>query len=98
MCKGVKWGYFNRIFKEKYLINKTIDTYNEIYDFRENIGDKYFKLCSIDNHLSLEKENKDLLKKKYKNQFTEINNSSKELYDKINKLYGKYLNLYLRFI
>lgn len=94
----LKWAYFNRIFKEKYLINKTIDTYNEIYDFRENIGDKYFKLCSIDNQLSLEKENKDLLKKKYKNQFTEINNSSKELYDKINKLYGKYLNLYLRFI
>lgn len=94
----LKWGYFNKIFRERDLINMTIDMYNEIYEFRENIGDKYYKLCSIDNQLVLEKENKDLLKKKYKKQLKKINKSSKELYDKVNKLYAKYLNSYLRFI
>jgi hypothetical protein len=93
----LKWGYFNKIFKEKELINNTINFYNEIYDFRENIGNKYFELCSIDNQILLTK-NKEKLKKEYKKNFKKINKHSEKIYIKINKLYKKYLNLYLRFV
>lgn len=94
----LKWGYFNKIFKEIKLIEKTSDIYNEIYDFRENIGNKYFELCSIDNQRLLKKGNEELLKKEYKKLFKKINKSSKELYDKINKSYEIYLDLYVRFV
>jgi hypothetical protein len=91
----LKWAYFNRIFKEKYLIDNVADTYNEIYDFREEIGNKYYKLCMLGNLLLINKEDK--LKDKYKIEFDKINTLSKNLYDKISKHYSKYLNLYLRF-
>lgn len=93
----LKWGYFNKIFKERELINKTVDFYNEIYDFRENIGNKYFELCSIDNQILLTKNN-EKLKEDYKKKFKKINKLSKKIYTKINKLYAKYLNLFLRFL
>ena len=47
----LKWAYFNRIFKEKYIIGNVANTYNEIYDFREKIGNKYYQLCMLDNSL-----------------------------------------------
>lgn len=91
----LKWAYFNRIFKEKYIIGNVANTYNEIYDFREKIGNKYYHLCMLDNSLLIKKE--DTIKKKYKVEFDKINIMSKDLYDKINKLYNNYFNLYLRF-
>lgn len=93
----LKWGYFNKIFKERELINKTVDFYNEIYDFRENIGNKYFELCLLDNQILLTKYNSKL-KENYKKKFKKINKLSKKIYTNINELYAKYLNLFLRFV
>lgn len=96
----LKYCYFNRIFKERFLIDNAITFYNEIYDFRENIGIEYNKFCLIDNEINIEtdKDKLKILKKNYKIEFDKINNKSKELYDKIYQVYSKYFNTYLKFI
>lgn len=96
----LKWGYFKRIFKERYLIDNVITCYNEIYDFRENIGDQYNKFCLMSNEISIviDKDKLKILKNNYEKDFDKINSKSKELYDKIYKLYSKYFSIYLKFI
>jgi hypothetical protein len=95
----LKYCYFNKIFKERFIIDNAITFYNEIYDFRENVGIEYNKFCLMDNEINIEpdKDKLKILKKNYKIEFDKINYKSKELYDKIYKVYSKYFNIYLKF-
>jgi len=90
----LKWGFFEKLFRDN-----AISFYNEIYNFREEIGSEYNKLCTLDNKIDLTQnvEDKSKLKKQYKLLFKKINNNCKKIYDKLSKDYLKYLDSYLRY-
>ena len=94
----LKWGFFNRIYKEHHLVKLAIITYNDIYTFRENIGTTYNKLCSLHTKIILckDKNKKDVLEIQYKKEFNEFNNISKKYYYKQSNKYKLYLQKYVK--
>jgi hypothetical protein len=85
------WAYYNKI-KDYKIKNMIVRDYNNIYDYRENIGNTNSKLCKyityqkiVINSDKLEKINK--MVDKY---FNIINNSSKKMFLEIS---NKYLNI-----
>jgi hypothetical protein len=87
----LKHFYYKKIF-DRSVANKVIDTYNEIYDFRERIGDMNNNLCKIEN-LNNKKLNKEYYE--LKEQF-EL--KCKHFFIDKSKLFFQYLKSYFRFI
>ena len=95
----LKWGYFNRIFKEHNLVKLAIITYNDIYDFREDIGIIYNKLCLLQTQIIL-CDNTALLQElkiQYEKDFIQFNNISKKYYYEKSKKYKIYLQNFVKF-
>ena len=95
----LKWGYFNRIFKEHNLVKLAIITYNDIYDFREDIGIIYNKLCLLQTQIIL-CDNTALLQElkiQYEKDFIQFNNISKKYYYEKSKKYKIYLQNFVTF-
>jgi len=93
----IKKAYFNKIFEEKYLINNTIDTYNEIYDFREKIGDMNNNLCKIENMLIIDNKNIKL-QDEYVIVKKEFELKCRNYFLQVSKPYFKYLREYFKLI
>ena len=93
----IKKAYFNKIFEEKYLINNTIDTYNEIYDFREKIGDMNNNLCKIENMLIINSKDKKL-QDEYVIVKKEFELKCRNYFLQVSKPYFKYLKEYFKLI
>jgi hypothetical protein len=93
----LKKGYFNKIFEERDLIDRTIDTYNEIYDFREKVGTMHNNLCKIENMILIDKKNKKL-HEDYKNLKQEFELKCKNYFLQVSKRYSKYLREYFKLI
>jgi len=93
----LKKGYFNKIFEERDLIDQTIDTYNEIYDFREKVGTMHNNLCKIENMILIDKKNKKL-HEDYKNLKQEFELKCKNYFLQVSKRYSKYLREYFKLI
>jgi len=93
----LKKGYFNKIFEERDLIDQTIDTYNEIYDFREKVGNMHNNLCKIENMILIDKKNKKLYED-YKNLKQEFELKCKNYFLQVSKRYSKYLREYFKLI
>jgi hypothetical protein len=93
----LKKGYFNKIFEERDLIDQTIDTYNEIYDFREKVGNMHNNLCKIENMILIDKKNKKL-HEDYKNLKQEFELKCKNYFLQVSKRYSKYLREYFKLI
>ena len=93
----IKKAYFNKIFEEKYLINSTIDTYNEIYDFREKIGDMNNNLCKIENMLIIDNKDKKL-QDEYVIVKKEFELKCRNYFLQVSKPYFKYLKMYFKLI
>jgi hypothetical protein len=94
----IKWAYWNKLLKEKEIIRNTIFVYNQIDEFRENIGKINNETCLISTKSILENDKieKNKLKKDYEIKYEEFNKLSKEKYEKVSKIYSIYLGLYLR--
>ncbi len=93
----LKKSYFNKIFEENKLINEIINTYNEIYDFRERIGNMNNNLCKIENMIIIESKNKQL-KEDYKNVKQEFEIKCRNYFLQVSKPYFKYLKDYFKLI
>ncbi len=95
----VKWLYYRKIIKEKEIFDKTIDLHNEIFDFREEIGNKYHKSCLMSNEIDINKlynkEDKKLIEK-YNDYINDLNKICKEKYIYFTKDYSYYLEHYIR--
>jgi len=94
----IKWCYFNKIFRESYVINNTVKLYNDIYKFREEVGDSHNNICLLDNMIFLckDKNKKKELQDEYKKKYNIFNNMVKKYYNKISTPYQKYLRNYFR--
>ena len=95
----IKWLYFNKLIKEKNIATNSIDLHNEIFDFRNDIGNKYNKSCILNNNIQINKiKNIDTqnLISKYNTYINEINNICKEKYTIYTKNYQDYLKNYIR--
>jgi hypothetical protein len=95
----IKWLYYRKLIKEKELVNKTIDLHNEIFDFREEIGNKYNKSCLMSNQIDINKlYNKEDTKliKKYNEYIDSLNKICEEKYRYFTKDYSYYLEKYIR--
>lgn len=93
----IKKAYFNKIFEKKDLINSTIDTYNEIYDFREKIGDMNNNLCKIENMLIINSKDKKL-QDEYVIVKKEFELKCRNYFLQVSKPYFKYLKEYFKLI
>lgn len=93
----IKRAYFNKLFEERDLIDRTIDTYNEIYDFREKIGDMNNNLCKIENMMIIENKN-NKIKEDYKIVKQEFEIKCRNYFLQISKPYFKYLREYFKLI
>jgi hypothetical protein len=92
----LKWGYYNKIFKDKYAIKNALIIYDEISKFRNNIGDINYKVCKYERYVSIyDNDKKEKAKKKVDKYFTLLNNNSKKLYLKLSENYKKYLQQYI---
>jgi predicted nuclease with TOPRIM domain len=93
----IKKAYFNSLFKEKDLINKTINTYNEIYDFRERVGEMHNNLCKLENLIFIDDQNENL-KGEYKILKQEFELKCRNYFLQISKPYYKYLTDYFKLV
>ena len=93
----IKKAYFNKLFEERDLIERVIDTYNEIYDFREKIGEMNNNLCKIENIMYIDTKNKNL-KEDYKNVKQEFELKCRNYFLQVSKPYFKYLKEYFKLI
>jgi len=80
----IKWLYFNRLIKEKYLYKNAILLYNKIFDFRNEIGKIYNKTCLVKYKIYMTK----IKIKKYEKKLIKSNNNLKYLNKK-----EKYTNM-----
>lgn len=92
----LKKSYFNKIF-DKSLSEKTIDTYNEIYDFRERVGVMHNNLCKIEGNI-LTDPNNDKLKEEYITVKQEFELKCKNYFLQVSKPYFKYLKDFFKLI
>jgi hypothetical protein len=92
----LKQSYFKKLFQEHELASKAIETYNEIYDFREKLGYMNNNLCKIENLLIIN-ETIEL-----KNEYTELKKQfeleCKTYFIKVSKPFIKYLKSYFKLI
>jgi hypothetical protein len=84
------------LFEEREIIDRTINTYNEIYDFREKIGDINNSLCKIENILVTDYSDK--LKEDYIKMKLQFELKCKNFFIEVSKPYFKYLKIYFKLI
>ena len=104
----LKQSYFKKLFQEHNLVSKAIETYNEIYDFRERLGNMNYNLCKIENIIiinhELKEENSKLKEEnsKLKEQYTELKQQfelkCKNYFIQVSKPFLKYLKSYFKLI
>ena len=82
----IKWLYYNRLIRDKFLYKNAISLYNKIFDFRNQIGKIYNKTCLVQYKIYMIK----IKIKKYKKKLNKDNNNIRYLH-KIEK-YNKKLN------
>lgn len=87
----LKQSYFKKVFVEPELANTVIQTYNEIYDFRERIGMMNNNLCKLENIIEEKKEQITDLKKNYKELKQQFESKCKNYFIQISKPFYKYL-------
>jgi hypothetical protein len=92
----LKKGYFSKLFEERYVIDRTINTYNEIYDFREKIGDINNSLCKIENILVTDYTDK--LKDDYTKLKLQFELKCKNFFIEVSKPFFKYLKTYFKLV
>ena len=106
----LKQSYFKKLFQEHDLVSNAIETYNEIYDFRERLGDMNYNLCKIENMIIINinnnkfKENSKLKEEnsKLKKEYTELKQQfelkCKNYFIQVSKPFLKYLKSYFKLI
>ena len=93
----IKKAYFNKLFEERDLIERTIETYNEIYDFREKIGEMNNGLCKIENMIIIDTKNKQI-KEDYISVKRDFEIKCRNYFLQVSKPYYKYLREYFKLI
>ncbi len=93
----IKRAYFNKLFEERDLVERTIDTYNEIYDFREKIGEMNNNLCKIENNIISDSKNKKI-REEYSILKQEFELKCRNYFLQVSKPYFKYLKDYFKLI
>ena len=82
-------SYFDKIFKEHFLVKKIVCLYNEISDFRDSIGIINNNICKLEN-LLYNSNNKELIQE-HQELFNKMQNECREYYLTISKPFNKYL-------
>lgn len=88
----LKKHYFMKTFKEHNIISQTINIYNNIYDYRNELGSYNYEICMLENLIKLKKGNNIELIDKYNKLLKEFNNKCKKYFEEISQLYRFYLN------
>jgi len=83
-------SFFDKIFKEYDLVKNIVCLYNEISDFRENIGEINNNICKLENLLINNPTNKDIIKK-HQELFNKMQNECNAYFIKISTPFKKYL-------
>ena len=97
----LKQSYFKKLFQEHDLVSKAIETYNEIYDFRERLGDMNYNLCNIENMIIIDHELKEeniKLKEQYSELKQQFELKCKNYFIQVSKPFLKYLKSYFKLI
>lgn len=94
----LKQSYFKKLFQEHDLVYKAIETYNEIYDFREKIGEMNNNLCKIENLIIINSKNNDKLIKEYNELKEQFEIKCKNYFIQVSKPFLKYLKSYFKLI
>jgi dihydroorotate dehydrogenase len=98
----LRQSYFKNLFNDYKLKQKVIDTYNNIFDYREKLGEMNNKLCKIENvlliniHKNQKKENKKIIKE-YLTLKEEFELKCKDYFLVVSKPFLEYLKLNIRF-
>ena len=93
----LKKSYFNKIFEESELYPKAVKLYNEIYDYRKELGTTNNNICKIENEIIIN-NNDLLLQNKYKELKKQFELKCKEYFIQVSIPFLKYLKNYLQFI
>jgi hypothetical protein len=93
----LKQSYFKKIFKEHVLVSKAIETYNNIYDFRESLGSMNYNLCKIENMIIINMDNIEL-KKEYTELKKQFELKCKNYFIQVTKPFLSYLKSYFKLI
>jgi hypothetical protein len=91
----LKWLYFTRKIKEKYLVNLVPEIYQKIITLRDKLGESSHQYCYYKSLFYLNNKKEDEEKMNYYHDL--LNEETKDLYDEIRKHYGKYVEEYLIF-
>jgi hypothetical protein len=91
----LKWLYFTRKIKEKYLVNLVPEIYQKIITLRDKLGESSHQYCYYKSLFYLNNKKEDEEKMNYYHDL--LNEETKDLYDEIRKHYGKYIEEYLIF-
>lgn len=83
-------SFFDKIFREYNLVKNVVCLYNEISDFREQIGEINNNICKLENLLILNPNNKEIIKE-YQELFNKMQFECKDYYTKISNPFKKYL-------
>jgi len=89
----LKWAYFNKIFKERELINNVSNVLNRINSYRDEMGDKNYKLCILENKILVSNSKKD--KSEYEKEYCKFNMECKDFFKSIIKDYSIYIDKYI---
>lgn len=98
----LKWGYYKLgpKYRDPILAQHTVELYNNIYDFREQLGVENRKLCYYTSiaFITEDKTKLELINKKINKYFTKLNDVCKKYYLDISKDYKKYLAEHIQII